>query len=574
MKIELEHINPDSLNDIASLKEVVVFLINVVERDHNIIEQQRKRIQLLEDEVNRLKKEQGKPDIKANTQSTETESKDIGNSTDNEETIEDSETNSKPDISTGGKETEKKKHNRTAKKANIAIDKTEELYPDKSELPPDAVFKYWDSVITQDVIFKRCNTLYQVAVYYSETENKTYRSPLPNGASYHSAGLKNFIYLQNKICNVTSQKVLDLLASIGIEISTGALSKILLAPTDLVEADKSAILKAGLSASYTQTDITGARVAGKNHYTHIITNDFFTTFTTLDGKSTLDVLAAFQMHSHKNDLGLIYNQETVKLLEEGKISVKDRESLADLLGDEQTCTLQKFEELVEKEIPDLYNKRNTFIKVKTVFALAYYHYQDDVPQVERLVSDNAPEYNKIATKDHALCWVHDARYYKKLTPFIVIHQNILNQYLDKYWSFYHELQAYKKAPTQEWAWKLSDAFDVLFTPNTSYEQLNERISKTLEKKQELLLVLRYPEIPLHNNLAELGARKQVRKRDISFHTMTPEGTKNQDAFLTIVQTAKQLGVDVYKYIKELILDKKDRIPLADIIYQKIASNTS
>ncbi len=73
----------------------------------------------------------------------------------------------------------------------------------------------------------------------------------------------------------------------GVEISAGSLSCILLEHTDLAESEKNEILKAGLSHSYSQTDITGARVAGKNHYTHIITNDFFTSFTTLAGKGVL-----------------------------------------------------------------------------------------------------------------------------------------------------------------------------------------------------------------------------------------------------------------------------------------------
>jgi hypothetical protein len=66
--------------------------------------------------------------------------------------------------------------------------------------------------------------------------------------------------------------------------------------------------------------------------------------------------------------------------------------------------------------------------------------------------------------------------------------------------------------------------------------LNDRIEKTKEKKFELLLVMKYPEIPLHNNDAELGARAQVRKRDVSLHTITEEGTKASDSFSTIVQT--------------------------------------
>ena len=48
-------------------------------------------------------------------------------------------------------------------------------------------------------------------------------------------------------------------------------------------------------------------------------------------------------------------------------------------------------------------------------------------------------------------------------------------------------------------------------------------------------------------MAELGARAQARKRDVSLHTKTEEGTKSQDTFLTIAQTAKKLGVSAYKY---------------------------
>ena len=48
-----------------------------------------------------------------------------------------------------------------------------------------------------------------------------------------------------------------------------------------------------------------------------------------------------------------------------------------------------------------------------------------------------------------------------------------------------------------------------------------------------MLVLKYPEIPLHNNDAEPGARAQVRKQDVSLHTMTKNGTKANDTFITL-----------------------------------------
>lgn len=68
------------------------------------------------------------------------------------------------------------------------------------------------------------------------------------------------------------------------------------------------------------------------------------------------------------------------------------------------------------------------------------------------------------------------------------------------------------------------------------------------KKEELLLVLKYPKIPLHNNDMERGARVCARKRDVSLHTMTDDGTKANDTFLTIVETCKKLGVNPFQYI--------------------------
>jgi hypothetical protein len=51
---------------------------------------------------------------------------------------------------------------------------------------------------------------------------------------------------------------------------------------------------------------------------------------------------------------------------------------------------------------------------------------------------------------------------------------------------------------------------------TNYKKLDQRIAKTQAKKESLLLVLKYPKLPLHNNMAKLRARQRVRKRDVSF----------------------------------------------------------
>ena len=94
--------------------------------------------------------------------------------------------------------------------------------------------------------------------------------------------------------------------------------------------------------------------------------------------------------------------------------------------------------------------------------------------------------------------------------------------------------------------KLSTEFDELFSTKTIYGALNDRIEKTKDKKDELLLVLKHPCLPLHNNDSELGARVEKRRQDVSLHTISEAGTTAKDSFLTIVQTAKKLGVNIIR----------------------------
>jgi hypothetical protein len=88
------------------------------------------------------------------------------------------------------------------------------------------------------------------------------------------------------------------------------------------------------------------------------------------------------------------------------------------------------------------------------------------------------------------------------------------------------------------------------------------------------MVLKMPVIPFHNNSAELAARAKVRKRDMSLQTITDEGTKANDTFMTIVQTAKKLRVSVYDYIFDRVSNKFEMPPLAQLIREKSSLNES
>ncbi len=64
--------------------------------------------------------------------------------------------------------------------------------------------------------------------------------------------------------------------------------------------------------------------------------------------------------------------------------------------------------------------------------------------------------------------------------------------------------------------------------------------------------------------------KKIQRRDVSLQTITEEGTKANDTFMTIIQTAKKLGVSAYKYICDRVSDKFEMKSLAQLIREKNA----
>ena len=101
--------------------------------------------------------------------------------------------------------------------------------------------------------------------------------------------------------------------------------------------------------------------------------------------------------------------------------------------------------------------------------------------------------------------------------------------------------------------------------------MDERIALRRAKKAQLLQGLAHPEIPLHNNPAELGARQRVRQRDVSFGPRTAAGSKAWDTFMSLAATMKKLGVSFYAYIHDRISGTNEVPPLADRIDEQASS---
>lgn len=140
-------------------RELVKRLLNTVEQLSADVRELRVENQRLRDENNRLKGEQGKPNIKGNK------------------------TQGQPKVDHSSEEERRKKRTRhkKSKKVEVQIDREEVLKVDPKQLPADAKYKGYETVVVQDLQVKTENVLFYKEKYYSASRHKTYLAQLPSG---------------------------------------------------------------------------------------------------------------------------------------------------------------------------------------------------------------------------------------------------------------------------------------------------------------------------------------------------------------------------------------------------------
>ena len=353
--------------------------------------------------------------------------------------------------------------------------------------------------------------------------------------------------------------------NVGVQISAGELSNLLIKDQGSFHAEKDAVYEAGLRSSpWQQTDDTLTRVDGENQHCHVVCNPVYTTYHTRASKERLSVLDVLR-NGRKRIFRL--NAEALGYLENLPWSKKAWCKLQSWTAEDGEQDLEEiaFLERMETILPKLsQQQRKALIDAA---AVAAYHAETDFPVVQALVCDDAPQFNWLS-REMMLCWVHAGRAFKKLIPVVALHREQLVDFLKRFWEYYHQLLAYRQKPTSEEGLRLENEFDHLFSTHTGYDELDQRIAKTQAKKTSLLLVLKYPELPLHNNAAELGVRQRVRKRDVSFGPRTEEGVRAWDTFASLAATAQKLDVSFYRFLHDRISDLHQISPLADLITKR------
>ena len=535
----LEDLDVHSIAD-EQARELVRRLLNLLEDVRADLRAAQAEIQRLRNEINRLKGEQGQPTIKPNTPQPPPK-----------------------DLSSEQERRTPKAWSKGRKLDRIPIDREQVVAVDPTSLPPDAVFKGYADVVVQDVIFHTDNVLFHKEKFYSPSQHTTSLASLPEG--YHGQfgpGVKSLVLALYYGAQMSEPKVAELLRNVGIQISAGQVSNLLIKDHTVFHEEKDALYQAGLASSpWQHLDDTSTRINGRNGYCHIVCNPLYTAYFTTEAKDRLTIIDVLTNHQPRR---FLVNDEALGSLEAFGLSAVRRWQAGQLPGDVlmDDATLQA---LLEAHLPGLGPQQRKWIVDAT--AVAAYHAAREFPVVRVLVCDDAPQFT-LVTEELGLCWVHDGRHYKKLMPYVPHHQALLEDFIERFWTYYAQLLAYREQPTPEEATRLEGEFEVLFSTVTGYTALDERIAKTRAKKRCLLMVLVHPEIPLHNNPAELGARARVRKRDVSFGPRTRDGAKAWDTFMTLAETATKLGVSFYHYIHDRVSDAYRMSALADLIAQR------
>ena len=458
---------------------------------------------------------------------------------------------------------EPKERTKRAKLSEIKIDKEVKLDLDRATLPPDAQDKGYEAVVVQELRIATENVRFLRKKYYSASMGKTYLAPLPEGyRGEFGPNVKTLCVMFSHLCHMTEPKIAEWLANMGIVISAGQISHFLTEGHAAFHREKEEIVEAGLNSSpWQHIDDTGTHVDGANWHCQVICNPLYTAYFTTERKDRLTVIDVLR---NQRERVFRLNDEAVALLRKFGVSEGTMKQLHNLPWD-QELSEKELDHWLDQQMPKLAATARS--RILEAAAIAAYHAEVGHPVVRLLICDDAKQF-KLVTEELGLCWIHDGRHYKNLEPWLVYHRQLLDAFLKRYWDYYKQLLAYRRQPSAPEAMRLSGAFDELFSTVTGYAALDQRIAKTKANKGPLLMVLRHPEIPLHNNPAELGARGRVRKRVVSYGPRSEKGAKAWDTFQTLLGTAKKLGVNFFHYLRDRIGGARRMPSLADLIQQR------
>jgi hypothetical protein len=494
----------------------------------------KEEIQSLKDEIARLKGQKPRPEIPPSQ-------------------LENKKPEDKPsDTKRPGSEKRKKS-------AFLTITETKKISPEN--VPDGSWLNGCETYVVQDIRLEIKNTMYLLERWQTP-DGKTIMGKLPPdvAGSHFGSTLQAFILCQYYHAHVTQPLLLEMLHEMGIDISSGQLSRIITEGKERYHLEKDAILAAGLEVSrYIQTDDTGARHNGKNGVCTFIGNDMFSWFKSTESKSRINFLELLRTG---------YCDYVISLDALSYMSSQDlpKEQLRQLVSLMPCTFMDQHQWLAKLKELEITNARH--IRIATEGALIGSILEHGFNPDMVIISDDAGQFNILK---HALCWIHAERTIHKLIGYNDANIKAIDDARTKIWNFYAQLKAYKESPVGVQKAAIEHAFDEIFTQKTCFESLNQALKRIHRNKKELLIVLDRPDIPLHNNLSENDIREYVKKRKISGSTRSDTGRKCRDTFTSLKKTCRKLGISFWNYLKDRTANINAIPPLPDLIRENAST---
>ncbi|MBA7570962.1 hypothetical protein ES708_12718 [subsurface metagenome] len=517
------------------LQKVASDIVNhpAVQKLLEIIANQSKKIEELEEEIRRLKCIPGKPNIKPSG----VEKNNMSNRTN-------------PKDKRPGSE----KRSKTKEKKDF-----QDIIIEPENVQKDWKFKDYNDYHVQELELRVINLRFKLKTYITpEGDYKVGKLPKEYEGTHFGPVIHQYIIHQYHHCRVTEPLLLEQLHEIGLDISAGTLNEIICGK-EIFHIEKEELLQTGISLSdYIQSDDTGARHKGKNGYCTVIANEYFTYFKSCDTKSRINFLEILRTSNYEDYCINQYALDYMRAQGMPRKYLFMFEFLRGCIYVNKTEWVLKLEEL---EIKVDYAKR-----IATEGALVGSLMEHEINKNIAVISDDAGQFNIL---QHGLCWIHTERNIQKIHCFTDEHEKLLEDKLKELWQFYKELKTYKLQPCVQKKGELEKKFNDIFQNPTGFFSLDQVLEKVVKNKDELLLVLNRPEIPLHNNTSERDIREYVIKRKISGSTRSNHGRSARDTFASLKKTCRKLNISFWKYLEDRFTLKNEIPNLAESLAKKL-----
>ena len=496
--------------------------------------QLRETIQQLRDEIAVLKGEKAKPKFKPSKMEQEA---------------------GKPETKDDKNNDDKKRAGsaKSSKTAGLVIHEERVITP-QTPIPPGSRFKGYRDFVVQGLVIKGHNTRYRLETWQTE-EGVLLTGSLPESLQgrHFDATLCSYILYQHHHCHVTQPLLREQLTEWGIDISVGQINAILSTKSDHFHQEKNELLTVGLEISRSVTvDDSGARHQGKNGYVTQIGNELFAWFGSTGSKSRI------------NFLECLHAGEKIYQVNEAALSYMSEQGLSESVQ-QQLSNNMFTDENWRKHLANINLTNDRHMRIATEGALLGGLLEKGLNPELAIISDGAGQF---AILLHGLCWIHAERLIHKLIPANDQQRDAVALVRDQIWNLYADLKSYKIYPDPMLIEELASRFTTIFTQQTVYATLNKTLKRLHRHKDELLLVLHRPDVPLHTNGSETDIRDFVKKRKVSGGTRSDMGRQCRDTFISLKKTCRKLGISFWQYLIDRVSLTNAISPLPTIMRER------